>query len=539
MGEDLLLDTGESTAVLFDNLTQAGVQPEALKMVAVSHGDGDHTGGLVGLLERNPSIQMVLHTNFPPDLITHLRRCGRFGIVLTGVMLSALGLVLVQKASAEEETMGYRKFPPETVRIWDTNKKYLHFYVGFVAWEDREQWTQVPYGKTDYVFKGEAVMENDYMFLFLHSGTQSGPILYTKHGKNPDAERRGHEHSIHNALYRVWWEGDGEVHHYDAPPRENRIEKNDAGEAVIVNLASSPRLASPHKLHGKLINAGRYRLLAGKHWLEVTPVEGKKADEMGYHGEARVMLVPDYKDGNDYVFDSAEDRWQTYGRSGSPDEPIHPTRRADTARAAKDRPEWGSYPMTPPGSKMLIDLQMTGGQFMWTMAYRSWEVTKPYLNWAPTGRLDRWPPWQEAPLKRNWENWVWSAPYGCFGGEKMVVGVVNSPGSWYPEIVGTPLKDGKVDGKPVKAGEEYTTKWKVPYSGLWRMTARFWDEERPGKSRYYSQQVEASAGSALTFTCPVSGKLEVLILYLYDRTEETPPEVGTPMDIYRETIGQE
>jgi hypothetical protein len=108
--------------------------------------------------------------------------------------------------------------------------------------------------------------------------------------------------------------------------------------------------------------------------------------------------------------------------------------------------------------------------------------------------------------------------------------VVNSPGTWHPEIVGTPLSEGKVDGKLVEAGEKYTTQWRVPYSGLWRMTARM------GKGTYFSQQMEASEGSALTFTCPVSGKLEYLILYLYDRTEETPPEVGTPMDIHRETI---
>ena len=170
---------------------------------------------------------------------------------------------------------------------------------------------------------------------------------------------------------------------------------------------------------------------------------------------------------------------------------------------------------------------------MWTMAYRSWKVTKPYLNWAPTGRLDRWPPWQEGPLKRNWENRVWSACYGCFGGEKIVVGVVNSPGSWHPEIVGTPLKDGKVDGKPVEAGEEYTCTWRPPYAGKWRMTARM------GTGKYYSQQVVMDEGDEFVFTCPVAGKLEYIILYLYDRTGETPPEVGTPMDIYREAIEQE
>ena len=77
---------------------------------------------------------------------------------------------------------------------------------------------------------------------------------------------------------------------------------------------------------------------------------------------------------------------------------------------------------------------------------------------------------------------------------------------------------------------KYTTYWKVPYGGQWRMTARM------GDGKYYSRQVEASAGRALTFACPVAGKLEYLILYLYDRNEETPPEVGTPMDIYREAI---
>ena len=188
--------------------------------------------------------------------------------------------------------------------------------------------------------------------------------------------------------------------------------------------------------------------------------------------------------------------------------------------------------MTPPGSKMLLDLQMTGGQFMWTMAYRSWEVTKPYLNWAPGGRLDKWPPWQSGALKRREDAGVWSAPYGCFGGEKIVVGVVNSPGSWHPEIVGTPLRDGKVDGKPVEAGEKYICTWRPLYAGKWRMTARM------GTGAYYSQQVVMDKGDEFVFVCPVVGKLEYIILYLYDRTEKTPPEVGTPMDIYREPIGR-
>ncbi len=420
------------------------------------------------------------------------------------------------KLAAEVKGEGYSPLKPGTVRIWDTNRKYKYFYVDFVAWKDRAGWSQVPYGKTGHKFKGEAVMENDNMFLFLHSGKQFGPILYAKLGKG--------KHSVHNALYRVWWEDGGRVHHYDGQPRQNRIEKNTATEAVIVNVA------------GDKVNAGRYRIPAGRHWLEITPVKGKKADETGYHGEARVMLVPDYKDGNDYVMDSAEDRYKTYGRSGSPDQPVHPTRRGDTARAAKDRPHWGSYPMTPPDSKMLIDLQMTGGQFMWTMTYPSWKVARPYLNWAPGGRLDKWPPWRSGSLKRRGDAGVWSAPYGGLGNQKIIVGVINSPGCWHPEIIGTPLKGGKVDGKPVQAGEKYTCKWKAPYAGKWRMTARFRDDKAPGKGRYYSKQVTMDKGGEFVFTCPVAGKLEHIILYLYDRTAKTPAKVGTPMDVYRETI---
>ncbi|MCK4625289.1 MAG: hypothetical protein KAV00_08270, partial [Phycisphaerae bacterium] len=101
------------------------------------------------------------------------------------------GRIKVTKSAAKVKGKGYKPLKPGTVRIWDTNKKYTHFYVGFVTWKDRAMWSQVPYGRTGHKFRGEAVMENDNMFLFLHSGKQSGPILYAKLGKG--------KHSIHNA----------------------------------------------------------------------------------------------------------------------------------------------------------------------------------------------------------------------------------------------------------------------------------------------------------------------------------------------------
>lgn len=76
VGEDLLFDTGGSPSVLIGNLARAGVRPEDLRTVAVSHGDGDHTGGLMGLLERNALMEVVLHTNFPGAFVSSLRGRG-------------------------------------------------------------------------------------------------------------------------------------------------------------------------------------------------------------------------------------------------------------------------------------------------------------------------------------------------------------------------------------------------------------------------------------------------------------------------------
>ncbi|MFH1007945.1 MAG: hypothetical protein V1800_10665 [Candidatus Latescibacterota bacterium] len=376
---------------------------------------------------------------------------------------------LIQNPGAED--------PPDlsgTV-IWDTHRTYTHFFLNFEALADRELWTQVPYGMTDYVFAGDAVIENEYMWLFLHSGQQSGPILYAKIDGQP---------SVHNALYKIFYSGGP---HYGRAPRENVILVNQPGEVIVKNTAS---VGSSYPV------ITTYRLQKEQHALEVEPIQ---VHDMGYHGEARVLLVPDYKDGNDWVADSA------YG-------------------------DWASYPVSPEGSGMVIDLQMLNGQFMWTMAYASWEKTKPFFDFVTEGRLDQWPPWKEGPLQRYFENRVFSALYGSFNEEKIVVGVINSPGSWHPEIVGTPLADGLVAGRPVSAGETVVTQWTVPYAGQWRMTARM------EGGNYYSQQVAASVGQALSFICPVAGNLEYLILYLYDRTAQTPARVGTPMDIYRDTI---
>jgi len=74
---------------------------------------------------------------------------------------------------------------------------------------------------------------------------------------------------------------------------------------------------------------------------------------------------------------------------------------------------------------------------------------------------------------------------------------------------------------------QYISDWKPPYPGTWRLGGRV-------RGRYRINDV---TGDHFTFACSWSGTFEYLHMYLYARTEDTPADVVTSMDIYRETLG--
>ncbi len=63
-GRTVLFDAGGSSEVLLHNLAAAGVEPEGIEALVLSHGHNDHTGGLGGLVERAPGLVVYAH----PDL---------------------------------------------------------------------------------------------------------------------------------------------------------------------------------------------------------------------------------------------------------------------------------------------------------------------------------------------------------------------------------------------------------------------------------------------------------------------------------------
>lgn len=74
------------------------------------------------------------------------------------------------------------------------------------------------------------------------------------------------------------------------------------------------------------------------------------------------------------------------------------------------------------------------------------------------------------------------------------------------------------------------------YPGKWRMIGCI-------DGKYYTQKITVTKSdvgkSDFTFRCPAAGTLEYIVFYLYDRTDQTPKDVQTIMDIYRQAIGED
>lgn len=104
-----------------------------------------------------------------------------------------------------------------------------------------------------------------------------------------------------------------------------------------------------------------------------------------------------------------------------------------------------------------------------------------------------------------------------FKGQSIFVGLLANQGNWHFERI----------GRIYSSSGQYISDWEPPYPGRWRLTGRV-------RGRYRTNDV---TGDHFAFACSWSGTFEYLFMYLYARTRDTPADIVTPMDIYRETLG--
>ena len=394
---------------------------------------------------------------------------------------------------------GYRSLKEGTVRIWDANKKYTMKHYDMRAWKDRTRWSQVPHGLTEHKFRGDCILEGPNFWVSLHSSRHDAVFLYAKTDDQGTPGR-------HNELYRVFDTPTG-LRNYGGGSQLCRILKNTPQEAIVYSEA----IAYQRGGFATTV-ATTYRVRAGKPWLEVRPV--KQADEQGMHGESRFVLAPEAnEDGSDFVDDSLK-------------RPANYVCRV------------------PDGAKMLLDLIMDDDT-IWLLTARevprgtrlNWPGTRFYATNAPGGWHAGWSRVGEGECDR-----VWTAPFALFAGQPVYIGVLRI-GYWHYQRVGENVTRGlpvtlnwrvaytrQIRSSPFKPGGT----WRPLYPGKWRLVAHISGRNYTVPVLITPRQV---GSTSLTFESPATGELEYVLFYLYDRTEETPRELFTPMDILRGTRG--
>lgn len=69
----VLFDTGGDGPTLLNNLAEGGMDPRAVDAVVLSHIHGDHTGGLMGLLDAGARPTVYVPASFPPSFKERVR----------------------------------------------------------------------------------------------------------------------------------------------------------------------------------------------------------------------------------------------------------------------------------------------------------------------------------------------------------------------------------------------------------------------------------------------------------------------------------
>ena len=381
-------------------------------------------------------------------------------------------------AESDEHSFITLSVPQEGyVILWDTNKKYTEKNPFSDALADKANWTQVPYGVTNYTFTGDAMIENDYYYLFLFSNDEDSPALAAK--MNGGSTVQNEIYKVHDTGYRNFGMGNMWV----------EILKNDKDEVIVKSAEKGMRFGEP-----PVPITTTYTIKGGKPWLEVRPVEN--VNQQGMHRKQRLAVFI-YKNVTKDVLIDAK-------KHGEFEENVYPENGCIGIVVFHRE-------YTPPDNPSDYD-------FLWLLTFPPGAENNS-LTYAGVHYPDPYWEWDDKPGAPSV-----GAVYAYL--DKMVIiGVLNSKDNWKREDVGQYLN----------AGETYTSSFTAPYAGKWRVAGVFSDDD--WNITDYFSEVEMNEGEHFTFTSPRNGTLEYLVMYMFDRTENTPENITTIMDVYRETMG--
>ena len=414
-------------------------------------------------------------------------------VLLTGLRPATTHYIVIESIDGAENVTKSKELTFKTqklsdVVLWDTGEIYRVKHTDLRQYKNRANWKQVPYGAgKDFKFKGAAVLENKYLFLYFDYNNKDAIFMYPKLDGKP---------AFSNELYKRPGRGHGTSY--------AKVIKCSYDEIIVEHKADD----------GDNACVSLHRMVPNKPWIEFRAVKVIKTQ--GIHGKTRIDIVP-IEGGNDYVIDSLR----------FPKAYYHPARKVKESKMVLCLHESIKYP------------------FMWVFTFPSLQRADPYITcdsghgprtdaftWY-AGKVTIPKHWFSEP---NWPKRSWGciasthAHFGKDSTEPVVLGALPFWRGWNREELGI----------PVKAGEVYKSNWKPPFPGHWRMTIRIaekkytmgwkYDGKTRFKAKYYSKDVY---DGNFSFKIPEDGILDYVLMYIYDRTKETPPEVFTPMDQYR------
>ncbi len=184
--------------------------------------------------------------------------------------------------------------------IWDTGKRETGDFHGLPAWDYHASWTEVQKGTTGPV-SNDVVLEGYSFWISLHGSDKNAVFSFMKGGyistdwsgglATTDAPSRKNE------MYRSF-DTPGGYRAYGEGSQSHEILANSESE-IVVRSHSFPTT----KRDGSWVVTTDYRIVKGKRWVEVRPIN--QASELGFHGETKIVVVPDGNGpGMDFVADA-------------------------------------------------------------------------------------------------------------------------------------------------------------------------------------------------------------------------------------------
>jgi len=290
------------------------------------------------------------------------------------------------------------------VRLWDTGKVYARKNPMHAAWKDRGNWLQVPHGTTDYRARGDLMIENEYLCLFLFTNKDDSVDLMAKlstGGYKPNEIYKVHDTGARNFGHGTMWV---------------QILENTPDQVTVMHAGEGRRHSKPEPV------VTTYRVRAGKPWLEVRPVQ--RVNQQGMHGKSRICAFV-RREGEDFILDAKR----------------RPFKKEEILAA-------------PDGTMGIINFSRrfrTDYDFMWFMAFPPGAEKQKltYLGFHAD------PFWEDARSDRP----SVGAQYASLDKGLVVIGVLNDKDNWKREDVGRRLHAGGTYRTRFKA--PYPGLWKL------------------------------------------------------------------------------